>query len=411
MRLGPEFRRIWVGNAASNLADGITFVALPLLAATVTQNPLAVAGLTVAYTVPRVLAVLGIGALVDRADRRRLLYLSNFSRAMVFGGLTVLVSLDLAPLAVLYLVFAVMGVLETVSDSSAFAVLPQAVRPQGLERANSRIAGTQIVVDEFVGPPLGGFLFAAAALAPSAVNTLAFLAAGVAYYSLRGDYRQAEGPRESVLSEVREGAVWVWRNPVVRTLAVISALASVAYMIPFSYLVLYAGQVLGLGPTGYGLLLSSSAVGGLVGAWIAERVRARWGYHRSITGALLTGALAFAAVPLTDHVVVVAVLLAVYIGHSVVWNVLAASVRQKAVPARLMGRAASVSRLLGMSGLALGALLGGTLASVLGLRPPFLVAGALFLVAVAVCALTAPRFRAWEARQEAREAAVEREEP
>lgn len=193
MRLGPEFRRIWVGNASSNLADGITFVALPLLAAMVTQNPLAVAGLSVAYTVPRVLAVLGIGVLVDRADRRRLLYLSNFSRAVVFGVLTLLVSLDLAPLVVLYLVFAVTGVVETVPDSSAFAVLPQAVRPRGLDRANSRIAGTQIVVDEFVGPPLGGFLFAAAALAPSAANTLAFLSAGIAYYSLRGDYSRAGG--------------------------------------------------------------------------------------------------------------------------------------------------------------------------------------------------------------------------
>lgn len=72
MRLGAEFGRIRVGNASSNLADGITFVALPLLAAMVTQNPLAVTGLSVAYTVPHVLAVLGIGVLVDRADRRRL---------------------------------------------------------------------------------------------------------------------------------------------------------------------------------------------------------------------------------------------------------------------------------------------------------------------------------------------------
>ena len=125
------------------------------------------------------------------------------------------------------------------------------------------------------------------------------------------------------------------------------------------------------------------------------------------TLALVAGALAFAAVPLTDHVVVVAVLLAVYIGHSVVWNVLAASVRQKATPARLMGRAGSVSRLLGMSGLALGALLGGTLASVFGLRPPFLVAGSLFLVAAVVCVLAGPRFRAWEKGQEARESAGE----
>jgi MFS family permease len=86
MNLGTEYRRIWAGSAASNLADGIIFVGIPLLALTVTHKPLAIAGLDISYTVPRILAVLGIGVLIDRADRRRLLYLANLSSSVPRSG-------------------------------------------------------------------------------------------------------------------------------------------------------------------------------------------------------------------------------------------------------------------------------------------------------------------------------------
>ena len=387
-----EYRRIWAGNASSNLADGITFVALPLLAATLTQSPLAIAGLAVAYSAPRVLSVLGIGVLIDRVDRRRLLYLANFSRAALFAVLAALVLTGAAPLVVLYGVYAVLGVVETLSDSASFAVLPQAVRPQGLDRANSQVAATQTVVDEFVGPPLGGVLFAGAAFAPSAVTAVAYLVAGFAFWRLRGTYSvpRAEQP-ETVLAAVRAGAAWTWHHRVVRLLVVVGALASVAYMIPFSYLVLYAQDELGLDATGYGLLLAFSALGGLLGAAVASRLRRRLGYGGTIVAALTVGALAFGVLSLTTNLVVVAVALAAYIGHAVVWNIMAASVRQKATPAAMMGRVGSVSRLLGLVGLMVGAVVGGLLASAFGYLVPFAVAGCLFAVAAVMVAVQRAR--------------------
>lgn len=292
MKLGPEYRRIWIGSASSNLADGVTFVALPLLAAAITRDPLAIAALSVAYTAPRLLTVLGIGVLVDRVDRRRLLYLANFSRAAVFAALTALVAADAAPMAALYAVYAFMGIVETISDSTAVAVLPQAVAPAGLDRANSQIAGTQSLVDEFIGPPLGGFLFGLAVFAPSLLTVGAFLLAGAAYWRLRQDYSAAPGstgvrPTGGIRRQIREGAAWAVGHPIVRTLIIIGALASTGYMIPFSYLVLYARDVLGLDAAGYGLLLSFSAVGGLLGSFTASRIRRAIGYGWTITAAPL----------------------------------------------------------------------------------------------------------------------------
>lgn len=398
--LGPEFRRIWLGNAASNLADGVTFVTMPLLAAALTQDPLSVAGLSVAYAVPRILTVLGVGVLVDRSDRRRLLVLANISRAAMFAVLTVLVAAGAAPLVVLYLVYASVGIIETVSDTSAFAVLPQAIAATDLDRANSRIAGTQVVIDEFVGPPLGGLLVGVAAFAATGLTAAAFLVAAASFLALRGTYTQPlpdpATPAPTVRAAIREGAVWTARHPVVRTLAVIAALASIGYMIPFSYLVLYADDVLGLDATGYGLLLSFSALGGLAGSWLAGRLRRLLGYGWSIVAALGLGSASFVVVSATSNVVVVAIALAAYICHAVIWNVLAASVRQQAIPAELMGRVSAVTRLLTLLGLAVGAVLGGTLAGLLGFRTPFLVAGCVFLAAGLVCLLALPHLRAWE---------------
>lgn len=389
MNLGAEYRRIWTGNAAANLADGVTFVALPSLAATITGDPAAIAALSIAYAAPRLLSVLGIGVLVDRLDRRRLLHLANFSRAGVFAALTVLAAAGHTSMTILYAVYAVLGIVETVSDSAALAILPQAVAPDGLDSANSRIAGTQIVLDEFIGPPLAGALFAIAVFAPTALNTGMFLLAGFAYWRLRGTYAPvpAERPPTGVVAEIRAGAEWALNHAIVRTLIIIGALAGVGYMIPFSYLVLYADEVLGLDSTGYGLLLAFSALGGLAGSAVAGRLRRRIGYARSITAALALGAVSFATIALTTQVVIVAVALAAYICHAVVWNVLAASVRQKVIPTAMMGRVGAAGRLLGLCGLAAGAALGGRLAAAFGYRIPFAVAAAFFAVG-ALLALT-----------------------
>lgn len=395
-----DYRRIWTGNASSNLADGITFVALPLLAVTLTSDPVLIATLSIAYTLPRLLSVLGIGVLIDRVDRRLLLYLANFSRGLLFAALTVLIFTDTVSMIALYLVYALMGIVETLADSAAVAILPQAVRPAGLDRANSQIAGTQVVVDEFVGPPLGGFLFGLAAFAPSLLTAAAFIIAGVAYVRLRGSYvppaATESSPRPRFTRQISDGARWAWQHVLVRTLIVVGGLASIGYMIPFSYLVLYAEEVLGLGPTGYGVLLSISAIGGLAGSIVAAPLRRRLGYCWTIVGALALGAISFAVIALTDEFWVVALVLATYIAHSVVWNVMAASVRQKVTPTDMMGRVGSVGRLVGIGGLAAGAGLGGVLARNIGYQAPFAVAAGFFLLCIAVVLLARNAFRTFE---------------
>ncbi|WP_229116086.1 MFS transporter [Parenemella sanctibonifatiensis] len=138
-------------------------------------------------------------------------------------------------------------------------------------------------------------------------------------------------------------------------------------------------QQLSLDSGGYGLILAISALGGLVGSFATARIRPQIGYRWTIVASLVTGAAALLALAVTDNAIVAAVLLAVYILHAVVWGICSTSLRQRLVPDELRGRVNAAARVLGLLGLALGALLGGVLAAV-HIALPVAVGGAVFVV-------------------------------
>lgn len=395
MSLGRRYRKLWAGHAASNCGDGISYVAIPLLATALTTNPLLVAGLPMVYSAAKFLVVLPVGAVVDRMDRKKILGVSNLGRSILLGVLAVLVATGTGSLPALYVAFTLIGLLETASDNSALAILPSLVDSKDLDRANSQISATQLVADEFIGPPLGGLLFAAAMALPLAATAGAYAAAAFLFLGLAGSFRPGRrpGPRSSLHRDVVEGATWLARHPLLRSFAVIGGLASIGYMMPFSILVLFAQDVLGLGSAGYGILLSVSALGGLGGAAVVVPLRRRIGYGATTAGSLLVGAASLLAIFLTDVPWVVGLFLATYILHAVIFSICVSSLRQRLVPDQLRGRVNAVSKLFALAGLTIGAGLGGLLASAFDLAVPFL-AGTFVII---LCAAIAwPNLHRWE---------------
>ncbi|HEY5472532.1 MAG TPA: MFS transporter [Candidatus Limnocylindrales bacterium] len=395
MSLGLDYRKLWAGNAASNLGDGISFVAIPLLAAALTSDPVLIAGLSMVNAGARLLVVLPIGVLVDRVNRTTVLWAANLGRALVLATLALVVAKGAGSIAVLYGVFALIGVMESAADNSSLSILPAVVETEDLDKANSQISAAQLVADEFAGPPLGGLMFATAIALPFAAMGALYAAAAVLFLGLRVNVRPERLPGQtgSIGRDLLVGARWLKGNRLLFGLAVIGGLASAAYMIPFSILVLFSKEVLGLDAAGYGVLLSASAVGGLVGSIIAAPLRRRAGYARTVVGSLALGAMTLAAVSFTTVPWVAAICLAAYILHAVVWGICVNSLRQRLVPDHLRGRVNAVSKLLGLVGLTVGAGLGGVVAAAFGLGASFLAGGSIF----AVCALVAwPLIRQWE---------------
>lgn len=386
MSTGRGFRQLWSGNAAGNLSDGLIFVAIPLLATSLTTDAILIAGLAAIYSAVRLLVVVPVGVYVDRFDRRTILWLTNLSRASLLIMMAVLFAIGFGSVPLLYVVLAGVGILETAADNAALSILPSVVPANKLDQANSRISAAQLLADEFAGPPLGGLLFALGVAVPVLAAGSLYAAAGFFFLALprRGVVNAPLSPRRSVFREAADGARWLREHRLLRGLAVVGGLASVAYMMPFSVLVLFAQQRLGLGPAGYGLILAVSALGGLVGSIITAPLRSRAGYGWTIGGSLCLGAgsmfaLAFVRIPW-----MAAALLAAYILHSVVWGICVSSLRQRLVPEHLRGRVNASSKVLGLIGLTVGAALGGVLASSLSLSVPFVASGALFICCGAI---------------------------
>lgn len=392
MPIARGFGVLWSANALSNLADGVAFVSMPLLAASMTDDPRLVAGLATLYALVRLLVALPIGVWVDRFDRRTLIVAANLLRGIGLLGLALTIQFGVSSLVVLYASMAVIGTLESMADSAAVAILPSLVDRDRLDSANGRIAAAQLVSDEFAGPPLGGLLFAFAAAAPVFAMGGLWAVAGLVALALpiRRPLQQAYDAttsRRSIYAEAREGIAWLARHRIVGSLALIGALASVGYMLPFSILVLFAEERLGLNGTGYGLLLAFSALGGLLGSVLASRLRTRLGYRWTIVASLLLGTLSLGGLVLTTNPILAGVLLALYILHAVVWNICSLSLRQRLVPDDLLGRVGGAARVLGLLGLAAGSVLGGIL-GVIDLAIPVAAGAAVFVVCSLVAAIT-----------------------
>jgi MFS transporter len=190
------------------------------------------------------------------------------ARCLAIGLLGVAILLDVATLPLLYGVFFTLGMAETLFDNAAVSILPALVAKEDLARANGRLLGVQMVANELVAPPLGGLLFAAAAAAavPFLLDAGSFAAAAALIAAMGGRFRieRPEGsPPTTLRSEIAEGVRWLLRHRLLRILAVAIGLMNLTLSATVSISVLYAQERLGLGAVGYGVLLSSLALGGI----------------------------------------------------------------------------------------------------------------------------------------------------
>ena len=372
--LGREYGKLWTASTLSNLGDGVTLVAGPLLIASLTRDPVLVAGIAFTQGLPWLLFSLISGALVDRIDRRRVMWAVDAFRTVLLGFVGLAVLLNFVSIPLLYAVFFLMGTAETLFDTASVSILPAVVPREKLEKANGRLFGAQIVSNQFAGPPLGGFLFAIAASVPFFLDAGSFAAASALVLFMRGKFKaeRPEGtPPTTLRVEISEGLRWLWGNRLLRTLAISLGIMNLTSTATISIFVLFAQERLGLGSIGYGVLLTSIAVGGVAGSLAAERLVGWLGAGTTMRMGLLIEAGSTGVIALSGEPLVVGAMLALFGFHSIVWNVVTISLRQQIIPERLLGRVNSAYRLLGLGGMSVGALLGGILASGLGLTAPF----------------------------------------
>ena len=384
--LGPNFGRLWGAAAVSNLGDGIRDAAFPLLAASLTGDPLLVAGVAAAGRLPWLVFGLLSGAIVDRVDRRRLMVRVDAFRALLMGALAVSVATGVATIPILFVVAFSHGVAETLFDNASHAMLPSLVRREDLERANGRLEAALTVCNEFAGPPLGALLFVSFATLPFAADAASFAVATLLVLAIPGRFRpeRVSVRKGSLRSDIVEGLRFVWSNALLRRLSLTAAAVNMVLHATWAIFVLYSIRLVGTSEIGFGVLLSVFAFGGLAGGLLAARVSSRLGPGRAITIAIFAAAGAELTMGLTSEPAAVGGMLVLLAFAGALWNVVTTSLRQSIAPDALLGRVNAAHRLLGWGSMPVGALLGGLIARGAGLRAPFLLAGAALAVTGAV---------------------------
>lgn len=386
-QLGPDFLKLWLASTCTSLGDGVLLAAGPLLLASITSDPALVAGAVVVQQAPWIFFSLPAGAFADRVDRKALVFRTGVVRGMVLGLLAALIWLGLASIPVVYALLFVLGICEVLTDNAYSTLVPMAVKKEDLPQANGRIVATFMAANQLIGPAFGAFLFTVAAGFPFALDGVAYIAAMALVLVLRQRYDVREdrpAEKTSVLSDIADGLRWLKNAPTIRLLAINNAIMNLTFMAAFSVLVLLARERLGLRGTGFGVLLAVSAGGGIVGASVVARVRARLSLSTLLRAGMVVeaGGLVVLGLVRDPYLAGASMLVASFV--STLWGVAVISYRQAMVPSHLLGRVNSVFYMAVLGGSALGALLGGVVAKIIGVGQTFLVAGLVDLALAAV---------------------------
>ena len=377
-RLGSAYWRLWWANAVSYAGDGMLVSALPLFAITVTKDPRLIAVVSSAMFLPWLLLSLPAGAIVDRHDRVALMWRSQAIQFAVMGVLTVLIMTRMAGIAVLAAGGFLIGCAEVVYSNAEQSALPALVPADLLPRANGNQQVVLTIGETFVGPPLGSALFAVRAALPFGLDALSFAGSAALLAGLpRTAPSRTMRSNQRMRAQIAEGVRWLAGHRLLRTVALLLGVSNFSSQMGQATLVLLATQTLHVGTRGYGLLWTAAAVGSVLGGLVNPAITRRLGLLPSLTVAMAAFAVTDAGVGLAPDFAVAAALMAGNGFFVTMWNVVTVTLRQRIVPAELLGRVNSAYRMIGWGLMPLGALAGGFVAHAAGLRAAYVVAGVL----------------------------------
>jgi MFS family permease len=382
-RFPAAYWRLWWAAAADNIGDGAFAAAVPLLAVTITRDPLLISAVAAATYLPWLLLSVPAGAIIDRRDKVALMWRSQAVQGVVVAVVAALAAAGHVTIPVLAAMGLVLGACEVVFANASQAILPEIVPAGLLHRANSTQYAVSSAGQVFVGPPVGSFLFAIAVALPFGLDAGSFgLSAGLLATLPRSRPGRAGHP--PLRTAMAGGLRWLARHRLLRTLALLVGVNTFCFQLGNVTLVLLATGDLHLSARGYGLLLAGAATGNVLGGLVSGRVVARTGALPALLVSLVANVLLFGAIGFSPDALVAGALLGASGFVTALWSIVAVTLRQQLVPAELRGRVNSAYRMLSAGLMPFGALAGGLVARELGVRAAYPVAGVIRAVALLV---------------------------
>lgn len=384
LRNGP-FVRLWTGQSVAELGYHLSLVALPLVAVLQLDATPAEMGLFIGVGMaPFAFAWPFFGVLVDRADRRMVLLATYFGRTVLLGSLPVAAIMGGLTMTHLIIVYFFVSLLHVAFSVVYPSVLPSLVPAGQLVDANSKLEVTRSGA-MIIGPSVAGFLVELLNPANTvAVDAVCYLGAAGLITTLafpaRAGKAVAPKPAGGVWRDIREGLSTVFRDPLMRPMAISSGLMNAFFYVRTPLLALFVVSELGFSAGALGLILAAAGPGALLGSAVVRRVNDRFGLGATVTGAAFVAGAPVLVVPLVPDnslwsmALLMASTFAVSAGVQT-YSISLVSARQIMTPDHLLGRVNATFRWVAWAATPFTAVLSGFLAEAFGLRGAIAVAG------------------------------------
>ena len=379
--LGHDFSRIWSASLITNLVDGVLRLAAPLLAVSLTEDPILIGALTALGLLPWLFFAIPIGAIVDRVDRRKALVLGNSLRAAIALFIAFAVSQGFINIWLLLISVFFFGICEVLVDTTSQAVLPQILDKSNYERGNSRLQISEVIVSQFAGAPLSGLLYAVSIALPFFFSTTGFILAGLLILLFpfereinarkEGDAGQA---KLGLKGDIKFALNYLYQDKQIFSIVVITTLLGFFYSLSNAIAPLFILKELKVSPALFGVFLAIQGVGALAGSIAAPMVSKYLGRGKALAINVFFASLLVIFIGLSPNAYFF-VAVSVLIGFTIsVWNILLMSLYQSLIPPELYGRIHGARRTIVWGLMPIGAIIGGVIARG-GLRLPFLIGG------------------------------------
>jgi MFS family permease len=348
-----SYMLLWSGQTVSSVGTQVSTIAFPLLVLFITHSPAQAGFMGAVRALPYLFFSLPAGALIDRWDRKRVMIICDIGRAIAMGSIPIAVALNRLSITQLFIVSAVEGTLYVFFNIAEVACLPRVVAKEQLPAANGQYAvaeGGSVLV----GPALGGALFGIASMLPFVADAVSYAISVVTLLFIPARFQGERNAtsRRSLRAEIVEGLVWLWRQPLIRFIAVLTgvtnipALALIVIVVAQRQMHASAGVV--------GLIFTVGGIGAIVGAAVGPWIQKRASFAAVILSTMWLWTLLFPLYALAPNPLWLGVVVAATFVLSPIYNVVQMSYRLALIPDELQGRVNSVFRLIAFFGQPIG---------------------------------------------------------
>lgn len=348
-----DFMLLWSGQAVSSLGTAITQTAYPLLAWDISHSAALVGLVGGIGTLPYLLLSLIVGALIDRWDRKKVMILCDTGRALNLAS--VLVVMFLGHLTGVQLCFNALieGTFFVFFNLAEVACLPRVVSNEQLPLATSQNEAT-MGTTLLIGPLIGGAIYSLRQFLPFLADALSYAISVVTLSFIKTPFqKERQGEQRKLWIEIREGLSWLWHQPVLRYMALITGILNFQSGGLVPILVVLVKQQQGSSLL-YGTILTIGGIGAILGSLLGAPLQKRFRLGQIVIVVLWVNALLFPLYAIAPNPLLLGVISAIIFLGGPIYNVAQLSYRLALIPDELQGRVNSVYRLLAFGFIPLG---------------------------------------------------------